>query len=337
MTGHEQRRQHDRRGLWWIDAFGGLRTAELGRLMWPNDAHARTRTDRVARGWLARGLVLARPLPYGAGRLLVLSEAGARFLRDEGIEACSGKDIGETRAGVWIAPSNWKHDLVTAGVLTTLYERGYEIQPERQVRKRNPSLIKFPDGLAWPPGRPNEAIWIEVENARKSGRNMREMANALCRVGDGNCPPLSGIKPIRALVAFVEKATDERRYQLDHRARVTAAIRRTATRDVTIFWATCTLLGSGVSELRIEEERIAAAPDEQMMKIINALDWEKDEETGVLSAQYRERCFYVWEDEHLGWFCQLNDRTAEYADSESDAVRGCARLLREEMGSVRRA
>jgi len=334
MNGYEQRKQNDTKGLTWVAAFGGLRSAELGRLMWPNDDYARTRTDRAARSWVERGLVMVRPLPDGAGRLLVLAEPGARVLRDEGVDARSGKDIGETKAGEWIAPADWKHDLIAAGVLSHLHAQGYEIQPEREIRKRNPTLTKIPDGLAWNPAYPNIAYWLEVERARKSGKGMQQLADALCSVSDGTCPPLSGLKPLKALVAFVPRARDERQYQLDHRTRVAAGIRRTATKDITVFWAACTMLGSGVSKVAIEEERLAAAPADRLMKVMHDITWSEDE-TGVISAHYGDYRFYLWDDEVMGWSYQLNENPAGQADSKSEAMRGCALLLNKAMAASR--
>lgn len=334
MNSQQQRKQNDLEGLGWINAFGGLRTAELGRLMWPNESYSRTRTDRVARSWFERGLVLARPLPDGAGRLLVLAEPGVRLLRNEGVEACSGKDIGETKAGVWIAPANWKHDVLSAGVLAFLYEQGYEIIPERQIRKHNPTLNKVPDGLAWPKDKPAQGIWIEVESARKSGKNMQELSNALCRISRENSVLLSGVKPVKAIVAFVADTTDERNYQLNHRARVTAAIRRTATHDVTVNWVICTLLGCGVSNIRFEEERIVVALTEQLMKVMRDITW-TEEGAGVCSAHYGDRRFHIWEDETMGWSYQLNEESAMQANSRADALRGCAQLLADDLAKAK--
>lgn len=330
MNSYEQRKQNDQLGLTWVNTFGSLRTAELGKLMWPNDPHARTRTDRVARSWIERGLVIARPLPDGAGRLLVLSEPGARLLRNEGIEARSGKDIGETKAGKWIAPAYWQHDLMAAGVLATLYENGYEIQTEREIRNSNPSLIKIPDGLAWESEQPNKAYWLEVENARKTGKHMQDLANALCVVSHGISPLISGIRPTRGLVALVPTATDERDYRLSHRARVTAAIQREAKNDVTLCWATCTMLGCGVARITIEQELIAAEPAARMMKIIRAISW-ADDKTGIASAHYGDRRFHVWEDDVMGWSYQLDDNPACQASSRSEALHGCARLLGDDL------
>jgi len=80
QTSFDQSLSNDISGLTWVSKFGWLRSAELGRLMWPNNAYARTRADRVVRGWLERGLVISRGLPDGAGRAFVLSEPGARLL-----------------------------------------------------------------------------------------------------------------------------------------------------------------------------------------------------------------------------------------------------------------
>ena len=135
MNAFEQRDQNDLLGLGWINRFGWLRTAELGPLIWPKDRYAVDRTNRITRGWIARDLVIARPLPDGAGRALVLSACGARLLREAGIEAQSGKDIGEIVEGRWQAPATWRHDLISAGVLADLYVRGYQVSPERELRR----------------------------------------------------------------------------------------------------------------------------------------------------------------------------------------------------------
>ena len=330
MNSYEQRTRNDREGLQWINRFGTLRTAELGRYVWPNDTYARTRADRIARGWLQRGLVIARTLPDGAGRTLVLSEAGARLLRSDGIKANSGKDIGETKAGRWIAPADWKHDLMTAGVLLSMYERNYEIHTEREIRTANPTLTKFPDGLIRHPDEPDSVYWLEVENARKSGRPMESLANALCIVSDGQCRAVSGMKPNHCMVAYVPKATDERHYQLNHRIRVTRAIERTATRNVTVNWAACLMRGAGVLMTEIEAELIKASPADRLLKVMLAIDWVETSE-GAFASHYGDRRFYIWEDEYGRWYCQLNDGIPLTAESKADGLRGCALLLSEDL------
>lgn len=328
MNGFEQRKKNDQHGLCWINAFGWIRTAELGRLMWRGDRHARTRADRVVRGWIERRLVIVRPLPDGAGRALVLSEVGARLLRDAGKDAISGKDIGETEKGMWIAPANWRHDLLSAGVLISLYELGYTIQPERTIRQCNPTLTKIPDGLAWLAKQPGGAFWLEVENGRKSGKAMQDLVFALSAVSRGEGPMVSGIKPFRVMVAFIPEAKDDREYQLNHQARVTSAIRRIATRDLRMTWVICSMLGHGVAHVSLQEEQITADLSCRILEVLNAGGWTKDED-GVLAARYGDSLLHVWEHAEMGWHYQLDEHSALSADSKTEATRGCARLLSE--------
>ena len=174
-THHQQRRRNDAMGLHFIHQFDWLRTAELGHLLWPHSPASRQAADRLARDWIARRLVLVRELPNAAGRALVLSEAGARVLADEGLLAKSGKNIGKSTDQGWLPPASWAHDLLAAGVLCELHRRGFNIYPEAELRRRAGAQAKIPDGLAVGPD--GQVVCLEVERARKSGPQMRKLAD----------------------------------------------------------------------------------------------------------------------------------------------------------------
>lgn len=328
-TGFEQRHANDIEGLLWIHRFGWLRSIELGRLMWPTDKHARTRADRIIRGWLERHLVIARQLPNGARRAVVLSEGGARLLQEAGeASARSGKDWGETEGTRWSPNLTWQHDLIAAGVLVRLFEEGYDILPERMLRRDNPALAKIPDGLAW---RDSDVIWIEVESARKTGKAMGDLVNALWTVTSGRCKPVSGHHPTSAMVAYVEQAQDERGYGLNHRHRVTTAIQKLSRQDVRLRWARCHLAGCGVATLELQTENIAADRVSRVLQKLNAGGWPEDDR-GCLVANYGGFKASVWDDEdHRCWGYLLEGegapKFAEMADNKSAAMRGCANLL----------
>ena len=174
-TPFEQRRLKDANGLLFVYQFGWLRTAELGKLMWPDSPASRQAADRLARSWIERQFVIVRDLPDGAGRALVLAKAGVRLLAENGIESGSGKSIGKLNGDDWLPPASWRHDLIAHGVLCELHRLGYTVYPEMELRRRASSHPKIPDGFAIKSG---EGIWLEVENARKSGKEMHNLADA---------------------------------------------------------------------------------------------------------------------------------------------------------------
>lgn len=325
QTSFDQRLSNDLRGLSWLTKFGWLRTAELGRLMWPSDTYARTKADRVARGWIKRSLVITRQLPDGAGRALVLSEAGSRLLKASGhSEARSGKDWGETGKEGWRPNSDWRHDLIAAGVLVRLHEQGYQVIPERELRQANPGLTKIPDGLAVGT---NTVFWLEVEHARKSGNAMKELATVLCAVASGAFHAVSGHQPTAALVAYAD-LPDERGYRLDHRARVLSSVRRIAQRDLSLNWAVCKLSGCGVMEMTMMRQDILADLATRILDRLNASGWKPMD--GCLVSYYGGKTAYVWEEDGGVWGFEVEGVGANRADSKSLAMRGCASLLSSE-------
>lgn len=230
----------DKSGLTYIRNFGWLRTQELGRILWPKNKFAIKYAERQTRKWLKNELVIARNLPNHNGTAYVLGEKGVRFLAENAnIMAKSGKDWGDTNK-IWTAPIWWKHDLLANGLLALLYEQGYQVVPERQIRRENPGILKIPDGLAI---KGNNVIWLEVESHRKSGKFMDDMVKAILNIHDA--PALSGFQPNRAVVAYAKTSRDERIYNLNHELRVTEGIKRQAQKDVDLDFIELELVGAG--------------------------------------------------------------------------------------------
>lgn len=335
MNDFDKHRLNDRDGLRWVHRFGWLRTTELGALLWhmTSPDSATRQANRLARSWVKRGLVLARELPENAGRALVLSAAGVRVLAEHGIEAHTGKDIGKLVSDnddnwhpplkwktKWIAPLSWKHDLLAAGVLVDLHRRGYEVLPEAHIRRHAGLLAKVPDGLARKEG---IILWIEVESARKTGKAMRDLADALCIVAAREAAPVLGLRTTHALVAYQDDAVDERGHTLSHRARVRAAVATLAKRDTPLMWAACKLRGTaGVAEVKYEEDLV---PADRAAAIMKRMEWRQHpEEDGVLVASYGDRLGYVWQYDDDHWSYQVNDRPAGFAKTQEAAKRACA-------------
>ncbi|MHA6915166.1 hypothetical protein ACQUJO_18790 [Ralstonia pseudosolanacearum] len=205
MNQHDQRRLKDARGLFFLHQFAWLRTAELGKLMWPDMASSRQLADRLARDWLARRLVIARDLPGSAGRALVLATAGVRLLAEQGIVAASGKDIGKLAEDGWSPPLTWRHDLLAAGILCELHRQGFSIHPETELRRHADHGVKIPDGICV---RGQEVLWLEVENARKTGRMDEALVllNELKAIGSNDPMMRPNVVTYSAAISACEKA-----------------------------------------------------------------------------------------------------------------------------------
>ncbi|MCU6496905.1 hypothetical protein LPN04_03760 [Rugamonas sp. A1-17] len=323
MNPHEQHLRNDLDGLQLVNKFGWLRPHELGPLLWPNSQHARHQADRLVRCWRKRRLILERPLPGRAGRAVVLSAAGVRFLTAHDVQAVTGKDFGETHGNVWSPPLTWRHDLIAVGVLVNLYLQGFDIFPEAQIKRSSGQLKKLPDGIA---RRGEQVISIEVEHARKTGPSMRNLALALCSAAQGTTPPIFGMRITHAMVAFVSTQIDERGYTLSHRERVTKAIAESAKSAVPITWASCSMRSAGVRTVQYTDDLIEADRAAAVLHRLELCGWRP--EAGALLSNYKGRVAAVWEDEEAdAWGWQIDDLPAERVSTISEAKRRCAEVL----------
>lgn len=327
-TPYEQRRLNDANGLRFVHEFGWLRTAELGKLLWPNSPACRQAADRLARSWIERQLVIVRELPQGAGRAIVLAAAGVCLLAEHGIAARSGKDIGRHTSEDWLPPATWRHDLIAHGVLCELHRRGYRIYTEVELRRHTKHHVKIPDGFAV---KENHGIWLEVEQARKTGKAMGDLAHALSVVASGQASAIAGHKPTVAMVAFVPSSVDERGYVLSHQMRVRNAIQAVAKGDKSIYWAQCTLLGSaGVGHIDFQRELIRADCATSVLKILSASGWRADDGGGQ-KATYGNYIAHVWKDEYK-WGYEVEtiqgvQVDSNRADNITEAKRAAASVL----------
>lgn len=212
-------------------------------------------------------LVIPRKLPCHGGTALVLSKRGADWLLDLGIDAKSGKNWGESENGEWRVPCWWRHDLLAAGVLSLLVAQGFSVIPERQIRRENPGVQKYPDGLIYRESEWGvESWWLEVESTRKTGKPMMWMAASLVNVAMGTCPMLSGIEPHRALVAMSRDARDQRGYRLDHVTRVKNAVyKQLGDETIEIDFLYLQKKGAGIAGF--EHEVVTFSPDQPHLSI----------------------------------------------------------------------
>ena len=201
MDSIDTRHQNDIDALTALHKYGWLRTQELGYLLWPDTKNrGQTQACRAALSWLKRGLMMARTLPDGAGRALVLATAGVRLLADAGVVAVSGKDIGKMVGSTWTPPIAWKHHVIATGILVNLATSGWNVFPEATIRRKGELLAKIPDGLAV---LGEKVIWLEVEQARKTGPSMRLLGQALVAVSESEIEPVCGYRANIACCAYV--------------------------------------------------------------------------------------------------------------------------------------
>lgn len=301
ISGQEAGRLRDIAGLTWTHRFGWLRPQELGMLLWPRNSASRKYGEALVRKWQRHNLVITRSLPRHAGSGIVLSQRGADFLKQNGVPGKSGKDWGETHHGVWVAPRWWRHDLLAMGVLAIMHSDGYQIIPERQLR-RECECVKFPDGLILSPDG-KTTWWVEVESARKSGKAMTEMVEMLVKVAQGSAPKLAGRKATNSLLCFVEGETDERGLSLNHGIRVMNAIERTANADTRLEICKLELSGQGVSALWREVVTVESDSIAKWIQRMENIGWHKN-------AAGQQTCFmsgneFVYWRSADGWAWQV--------------------------------
>jgi GNAT superfamily N-acetyltransferase len=185
------------RAMHFLHRYGFLRAMELGALMSPMIRTPEKNGEAIARQLRAAGYIHEIELPDRAGRAIVLSEAGAEFLRDTGTDdAVENSEWLNKRSKKPCILRTWKHDLVAIRVLAHMEEHGYDVIPEYTIKKLHPkgfSIVggdrnKRPDGLikvrdvADDEYDADSWTWLEVERSRKKDSDMRDLANIILKV-----------------------------------------------------------------------------------------------------------------------------------------------------------
>lgn len=259
--------EHAAKALRLLHRFTWLRPSELGRLIYPNDRHARKYAEKLVRKLLSMRMVIARKLPgRSAGTAYVVGSRGATQLdawSDSTERHRSGKDWGMSQDGIWNPPASWRHDLMAVGVLSHLAERkNHLVVPEAQLRRINAFGIKHPDGLVVCPDK-GFSLWLEVESSRKSGRNLEHLVRTVVSASRGK--PLTFYKdfannPVKlGIIAIPEICRDERGYVIDHWSRfknkLSAMGGLKSPVSVIRCWMTCSAVG--VSSIRLEHVNLS--------------------------------------------------------------------------------
>lgn len=254
--------------LYTISRFGWLRATELGRFLSPGKDSSRKYAERLLRKLLSQRYVLSRALPgKHTGNAYVVTAMGTAWLRAHTTAAgCkNGTGWGRLIDGVWTPPAAWRHQLYVAGVLGILYERGYEVVTELELMRMKPNAEKHADGIAIAKNTNGleQAIWLEVEQSRKSGAHHTSMLRAVFGAARGN--PLTyypTLPPISAgAIAIPISSVDERGYRIDHRARLLNTVEKLGVESAaTVTLLEMFFLGEGVGLLGEDALDFPAAP-----------------------------------------------------------------------------
>lgn len=271
--------------------------------------------------------MIARQLPDGAGRALVLATAGVRLLAEAGIIASTGKDIGKMDGTRWTAPISWKHNVIAAGILVNLATSGWDVFPEATIRRRGEKLAKIPDGLAV---LGEKVLWLEVEQARKTGPSMRLLGQALVSVSESLIEPVCGYRANIACCAYVIDAKDENGHRLSHQLRVRSAIEKEAKKDVNITWIACTVRRNGLVDMKTSAEIVEASLPSRILARLNGIGWTFANEQWVV--QYGHHNVSIWSGEDEGsdeilWYFKVDESESGWAESLTAAKRAAAAVL----------
>jgi hypothetical protein len=242
----------------YISRFGWLRSAELGKLLFPyrSSANAKKAMSKVLTRLRKKKCVLERRLPDGLGLALVLAKAGVARLAENNIEAKSGKDWGTFNGNDFIPPATFKHDLLVAGflssinpILTFLTEK----EIVQYLERNNLVAQKIPDALVALMHQDKAYSWVEVESTRKTGKNLAAMIRASVTAARG-CD-WHGFNLAEACIVYDKDAKTELGHALNHRLRIANKIRtHSLTEDVTLSFCEMTRVGGSVQTLKFEDE-----------------------------------------------------------------------------------
>lgn len=204
-----------------LHRFGWLRTRDLAALIWthwsktaPPDGPSLKAPEaslsgiRMAQRTLRRlresRQVLCATAPDGS-TIYALSEAGARRLRNAGIQATTGKDLIRT-----FSISHFRHRCVANEIAIGAIITGFRASTEREIARglwlggifgiagKKPDVLIQHAGKVW---------WVEVEKSRKNARDYAELLKWLEKIRldtlDSKTPTLFGEKLKLVKVMFI--------------------------------------------------------------------------------------------------------------------------------------
>jgi hypothetical protein len=302
-----------------IHRFGWLRPQEIGRYIWPGSKHSEVYGVRIGLKLQKSEMVISRKLPRHCGTALVLSKRGAARLREVGINAFSGKDIGMSVGDAWIPRKSWEHDLLCSSILILASEKfhykNFKFYSEREIINSYPSAIKVPDGFIYNDA--GSALWVEVENTKKSGHHIVKMVrNAInvSRYGE----ELFGKNCKNVVFAYPEFSEDNRGFKVNHRMHLINAIKPLLepgfNMEVTLF----KIKQKSGAAVSIDVEVLVLESDVTRKKARNLMEIDSDEETGAVYFQTDLQFHTGWIEpygEEYNWSIYLDRQSHDVPDN----------------------
>ena len=266
-----------------IHRFGWLRPQEIGRHIWPGSKHSEIYGVRIGLKLQKSKMVIARKLPRHCGTALVLSRQGAARLKESGINASSGKDIGMSVGDSWIPKKTWEHDLLCSSFLILVREKyqhkKYEFRSELEMIRAYPKAIKIPDGFIY--SDEGFSAWVEIENAKKSGPNMRAMIKHAIDISNHG-EEIFGKNCRHAIFAYPEFSEDYRGYNIDHRTHLINAIRAQLKPGTTMLVSLFKIKQKSGAAVSIDVELLKLESNALLQQAKNLREIGKNKETGAV-------------------------------------------------------
>ena len=168
--------------------IGWINAPVVAAALWPMAVSRRKYAERLLAVMCKRGWLKAHRMPNGQPAAYTITSAA----RDD---YALYEQMGTRLLGTTSIPGRtYAHDQRAAAALLTLAKG--EISHcifDRELRRQNPGLTKYPDGILLAPT--NEyghyhGTWIEVENSRKTGKHLTQMINGMIQLNREPAPRL---------------------------------------------------------------------------------------------------------------------------------------------------
>jgi hypothetical protein len=163
--------------LYWINRFGGLTNRQLARVVWhspvDNIESGKRSAELTTKRLCDKRMLLKRPIITG-GNVHVISQKGAKFLKEQGIENVSSRGQRDLKF------ENIYHRSLSNEYLIDHHLRGHEIWTEHEIQRGYSPLPvvkvgkerKIPDGLV---DDGHFYHWLEVEHTPKSKKKINQL------------------------------------------------------------------------------------------------------------------------------------------------------------------
>ncbi len=191
--------ENEKRILRALSRFGWLRTKDIATLCWSKwqdspkgEVYIRREiasasSVRMAQITLKRMFsyrLVLKAIAQDGAVIYALAERGARFLRDIGVKASTGKDVIRT-----FSLSQYRHRAISNQIAINALVDGFKVSTEREIAQGkwiggfNGFMSKKPDVLI---RNDKKIFWVEVERSRKNTKDLTNLISWINNVSFDN-------------------------------------------------------------------------------------------------------------------------------------------------------